>query len=112
MNQSKSLREFAQITPRLNDFVIESCQEKIFRGLSVGLKNPEIHTVPQVHSVRVKPDLHASFSGQDFKVEKGPKKVSSRPVPKSPSEKTVYGPPEFFAGDIPTENNRSLFSKV
>ena len=36
--------------------------------------------------------------------------MSSRPVPKRPSEKTVYGPPEYFAGDRPTENNRSLFA--
>ena len=78
VNQSNSLKEFAQITPRLNNFVIELRQEKIFRGLSVGLKNPEIHTVPHAHSVRVKPDLHASFSGQDFKVEKGPKKVENQ----------------------------------
>ena len=109
VNQAYSLKEFAQITPHLNSFVIELRQEKIFRGLSVGLKNPEIHTVPHAHSVRVEPDLHASFSGQDFKVAKGPKKVSSRPVPKRPSEKIVYGPTEFFAGDRPSENTRSLF---
>ena len=88
VNQVDSLKEFAQITPRLNNFVIELRQERIFRGgWSVGSQNPEIHTVPHAHSVRVKPDLHAPFSGQDFKVVKGPKKVSSRPVPKRPSEK-------------------------
>ena len=35
VNQSNSLKEFAQITPRLNNYVIELRQEKIFRGLSV-----------------------------------------------------------------------------
>ena len=100
-----------QITPRLNNFVIELRQEKIFRGSwSVGLQNPEIHTVPHAHSVRVKPDLHASFSGQDFKVVKSPKKVSSRPVPKRSPEKIVYGPPEIFVGDRPSENDRSLIA--
>ena len=110
VNQSNSLKEFAQITPRLNNFVIELRQEKIFRGLSVGLKNPELDLLTRAHSVRPKTDLHASFSGQDFKVEKGPKKVNLRPAQNGPSEKSVYGPPQFFTGDRTTENNRSLFA--
>ena len=74
------------------------------------LKNPEIDLLPRAHSIRVKPDLHASFSGQDFKVVKGPKKVSSNPVPKRSSEKIVYGPPELFVGDRQSENHRSLIA--
>ena len=86
VNQAESLKEFAQITPRLNNFVIELRQERIFRGgWSVESQNPEIYTAPHAHSVRVKPDLHAPFSGQDSKVVKGPKKVSSNPVPKRSS---------------------------
>ena len=32
VNQADSLREFAKITPRINNFVIELRQERIFRG--------------------------------------------------------------------------------
>ena len=111
VNQADSLKEFAQITPRLNNFVIELRQERIFRGgYSVGLQNPEISTIPHARSVRVKPDLHTPFSGQDSKVVIGPKKVSSNPVPKRSSEKIVYGPPELFVGDRQSENHRSLIA--
>ena len=110
MNQSNSLKEFAQITPRLNNFVVELRQEKIFRGNSVGLKNPELDLFTGAHSVRPTTDLHATFSREDFKVEKGPKKVNLRPAQNGPSEKSVYGPPQFFAGDRTTENNRSIFA--
>ena len=35
VNQADSLREFAEITPRINNFVIELRQERIFRGVIV-----------------------------------------------------------------------------
>ena len=91
--------------------MIELRQERIFRGgWSVESQNPEIYTAPRALSVRVKSDLHAPFSGQDSKVVKGPKKVSSNPVPKRSSEKIGYGPPEFFVGDRQSENHRSLIA--
>ena len=91
--------------------MIELRQQRIFRGgYSVGLQNPEISTIPHARSVKVKPDLHTPLFGQDSKVVRGPKKVSSNPAPKRSSEKTVYGPPELFVGDRQSENRRSLIT--
>ena len=115
MNQADSLREFAEITPRINNFVIELRQLRIFRGgYSVGLQNPEISTIPHAHPakvVKVKPGLRAPLFGQDSKIVRGPKKVSSNPAPKKLSEKIVPGSPKLFVGDRQSENPRSLISQ-
>ena len=93
VNQADCLRELAEITLRINNFVIELCQQRIFRGgYSVGLQNPEISTIPHTRSakvVKVKPGLHDPLFGQDSKVVRGPKKVSSNPAPENPAEKIV-----------------------
>ena len=52
VNQADSLREFAEITPRISNFVIELRQQRIFRGgCSVESQNPEIS---HAHSAKVK----------------------------------------------------------
>ena len=38
--------------------------------------------------------------------------MNLRPAQNGPSENLVYGPPQFFAGDRATENNRSLIATV
>ena len=80
VNQSSTLKEFGQITPHLNNFVVELRQEKIYRGYSVGLKNPDSDLFTRSHSVTPKIGVDTTFSREGLKVEKGPKKVTLGPA--------------------------------
>ena len=108
VNQAESRREFAVITPRINNFVIELRQQRIFRGRwSVESQNPEAHSVKVV---KVKPGPRAPLFGQDSKVVRGSKKVSPNPALENPAEKIVSGSPEPFVGDRQSENRWSLIA--
>ena len=109
VNQSSTLKEFDQISPRLNNFIVELRQEKIYRGWSVGLRNPDPAPLTLAPSVRPKTRLDATFLSQELKVDQRSKKVTCPGLAQNgPSQKSFYGPPQFFAGDKTTENNRSL----
>ena len=109
MNQAESLREFADITPRISNFVVELRQQRIFRGTwSVESQNPE---APSVKVVKVKTGPRAPIFCQDSEVVSGPKKVNPNPAPENPAEKIISGSSGLFAGDRSPKKHRSLISR-
>ena len=79
-------------------------------GWSVGLRNPNPALLTHAPSARPKTRLDATFLSEELKVDKRSKKVTCvGPAQNGPSQKSFYGPPQFFAGEKTTENNRSLF---
>ena len=106
VNQAESLREFAEITLRINNFVIELRQQRIFRGRwSVESQNPETPHVHSVKVVKVKPGPRAPIFCQDSEVVSGLKKVNPNPAPENPAEKIISGSSGLFAGDRAPELN-------
>ena len=61
VNQSSTLKEFGQISPRLNNFIVDLRQEEISRGWSVGLRNPNPALLTHAPSARPKTRLDATF---------------------------------------------------
>ena len=111
VNQAESLREFAEITPRINNFVIELRQQRIFRGRwSVESQNPEVPHAHSVKVVKVKPGTRAPIFCQDSEVVSGPKKFNPYPDTENPAEQIISGSSQFFAGDSSPKKHRSLIS--
>ena len=54
VNLSSTLKEFGQISPRLNNFIVDLRQEEISRGWSVGLRNPNPALLTHAPSTRQK----------------------------------------------------------
>ena len=106
MNQAESLREFADITPRISNFVVELRQQRIFRGAwSVESQNPKVKVV------KVKSGPLAPVFCQDSEVVSGPKKVNPNPDTENPAEQIISGSSQFFAGDSSPKKHRSLISR-
>ena len=106
MNQAESLREFADINPRISNFVVELRQQRIFRGTwSVESQNPKVKVV------KVKSGPRAPIFFQDSKVVSGLKKVYPNPAPENPAEKIIPGSSGLFAGDRSPKKHRSLISR-
>ena len=71
-----TLKEVGQISPRLNNFIVDLRQEEIYRGWSVGLRNPDPALLTLAPSVRPKTRLDATFLSEELKVDKRSKKVT------------------------------------
>ena len=106
MNQAESLREFADITPRIGNFVVELRQQRIFRETwSVESQNPKVKVV------KVKSGPRAPVFCQDSAVVSGPKKFDPNPDKENPAEQIISGSSQFFASDSSPKKYRSLISR-
>mgnify|MGYP005740680169 CR=1 FL=1 len=74
VNQAESLREFANITPRIGDFVVELRQQRVSRDLwSVEYQNPKVKVL------KAKSGVRATSFWQDSEIISGPKKFAPHP---------------------------------
>ena len=106
VNQAESLREFADITPRIGNFVVELRQQRIFRETwSVESQNPKVKVV------KVKSGPRAPVFCQDSAVVSGPKKFDPNPDKENPAEQIISGSSQFFASDSSPKKYRSLISR-
>merc|ERR1711873_96597 len=106
VNQAESLREFADITPRIGNFVVELRQQRIFaEAWSVESQTPKVKVV------KVKSGPRAPVFCQDSAVVSGPKKFDPNPDKENPAEQIISGSSQFFAGDSSPKKYRSLISR-
>ena len=112
VNQSNNLKEFGQISPRLNDFIVDLRQEEISTVWSVGTRNSNPVLITHAHSARLKTRLDANTFSEELNFDRRSKKVTCfGPACVGPSQNSFVSPcnpPHLFAGDKATEPNRSL----
>ena len=106
VNQAESLREFADITPRIGNFVVELRQQRIFRETwSVESQNQKVKVL------KAKPDPRAPSFWQDSAIVSGPKKFAPYPDKENPGGQIISGSSQTFAGDSSPKKYRSLNSR-
>ena len=106
VNQAESLREFADITPRIGNFVVELRQQRIFRdSWNVESQNQKVKVL------KAKPDPPAPSFWQDSAIVSGPKKFAPYPDKENPGGQIISGSSQTFAGDSSPKKYRSLNSR-
>ena len=106
VNQAESLREFANITPRIGDFVVELRQQRVSRDLwSVEYQNPKVKVL------KAKSGVRATSFWQDSEIISGPKKFAPHPDKEITGGQIISGSSQNFAGDISPKRCRSLKSR-
>ena len=106
VNQAESLREFADITPRIGNFVVELRQQRISRGRwSVEYQNQKVKVL------KAKSGARAPSFWQDSTIGSGPKKFAPHPDKENPGGLIIPGSSQTFPGDISPKKCRSLNSR-
>ena len=106
VNQAESLREFANITPRIGSFVVELRQQRISRDLwSVEYQNPKVKVL------KAKSGVRATSFWQDSEIISGPKKLVPHPDKEITGGQIISGSSQNFEGDISPKRCRSLNSR-
>ena len=77
VNQSNTLKEFGQSSPRLNSYIVDLRQEEISTRWSVVAKNSDPALLTRVPPVGPKGRLDANFFSEELNFDRGSKKVTS-----------------------------------
>ena len=103
VNQAESLREFANITPRIGDFVVELRQQRVSRDLwSVEYQNPKVKVL------KAKSGVRATSFWQDSEIISVTKKFAPHPDKEIAGGQIIPGSSQNFEGDISPKRCRSL----